>query len=241
MSSRRYKNRPDIFCICVWRCFAIAKHQRIITEFIKKGYHAYFDVSLVIRTKLEFYIKCAFNVWSYWGNRQEMKIKERRNFLPFGVPMYGGNQKTMEMSDTFAPAISKVSMPKLNILLSILIFRQPNELYPMDNSSICSIPPSVLHTIKQQSWHESSNEKTDDDELTPDMDKPQQFIQTVLNDLLRDLGLSKDTAQTLGTRLWLTKNCWLQDLHFCGIGIVKNSLRNISLKSVHCIVMIFLK
>ncbi|GFX46375.1 uncharacterized protein TNCV_238371 [Trichonephila clavipes] len=59
------------------------------------------------------------------------------------------------------------------------------------------IPWNILDDLDQIS-HISS---VSDDGYDPDTNDPELFSQSDLNDLVRDLGLSKDTAEVLGSRL----------------------------------------
>ena len=58
--------------------------------------------------------------------------------------------------------------------------------------------------------------------------QPKLFTQDELNDLRRDLNLSKESAQLLGSRLRDHSLYWLLELHSIGIAIKMKSLESIS-------------
>ena len=63
-------------------------------------------------------------------------------------------------------------------------------------------PPIALESTSSSSSSSSSTETSNHDYgSTPTKGQPKQFTQEELNDLVRDLGLSKETAQILGSRL----------------------------------------
>jgi hypothetical protein len=70
--------------------------------------------------------------------------------------------------------------------------------------------------------------------------EPQLFSQSELNDLVRDLRLSKDSAEVLGSRLNQRIYCLLAPLSY-GTGTEKKSLFHISLKmGTQCTAVMFL-
>lgn len=175
--------------------FTIAKHQRNITEFIKKAYHAYFGVKLGDQDKPWAPHKVCFQcveLLRKW-------TKGTRSSLPFGIPMVWREQQNHGDDCYFCSCDVKGfnSKNKNTIQYPDL----PSAKRPVPHGPGIPIPPPFLHTIQQQSSDESSNGRTDEDEFNPDVGQPQQFIQAELNDLVRDLGLSKDAAQILGSRL----------------------------------------
>lgn len=63
------------------------------------------------------------------------------------------------------------------------------------------VPPEHIDDVLQSSPESSQSQPTDDDfQCTPDNLK-QLFAQAELNDLVRDLGLTKEKAELLGSRL----------------------------------------
>ena len=65
-----------------------------------------------------------------------------------------------------------------------------------------SMPPDDVDDVLQSSPEFSQSQPTDDDfQCTPDNLKPRLFAQAEINDLVRDLGLTKEKAELLGSRL----------------------------------------
>lgn len=194
MSSRKCKNSPDIFCY-VCGDLTTSKQQRNITEFIKKAYHAYFGYKLGDQDKPwaphKVCLQCV-EVLRKW-------TKGTRSSLPFGIPMVWREQKNHIDDCYFCSCDVKGFNSKNKHIIQYPDL--PCARPPVSHGPGIPIPPPFLHTIQQESSDESSNEEPHEDIFIPDIDSPQQFIQAELNDLVRDLGLSKDAAQILGSRL----------------------------------------
>lgn len=62
-------------------------------------------------------------------------------------------------------------------------------------------PPGNLEDLHLSSESESSSSTDDVDFSSVEREEPQLFSQCVLNDLVRDLGLAKESAELLGSRL----------------------------------------
>lgn len=69
------------------------------------------------------------------------------------------------------------------------------------SDGVISTSPNTLDIISSNS--ESANSQSDDIGYSPPetSDEPQPFTQNELNDLVRDLGLPKDSSELLGSRL----------------------------------------
>lgn len=89
-------------------------------------------------------------------------------------------EKIMETTVIFVPVKSRVSILKVDILFSILIYRLLNDMYQE-----YLFFHLFFHTIQLQSSEESSNENIDEDVFSLDIGPPQQFIQAELNYLVR--------------------------------------------------------
>ncbi|GFU46858.1 uncharacterized protein TNCV_640111 [Trichonephila clavipes] len=71
----------------------------------------------------------------------------------------------------------------------------------MDLACIFSYPPDTLDNILDDLDQISHISSDSDDGYDPGTNDPELFSQSDFNDLVRDLGLPKDTAEVLGSRL----------------------------------------
>lgn len=62
-------------------------------------------------------------------------------------------------------------------------------------------PPDTLDNILDKPDQQSSSDDDSEDCFDPGSNEPKLFKQSELNDLVRDLGLPKDSAEVLGSRL----------------------------------------
>lgn len=190
----RCKNSPDGFCYICGRYWAVKQTLTSITGYIKQLYLAYFGMK--VRNQDKSWVphkvcKPCFNYLSSW-------FKGKKAALPFGIPMiwskpenhsddcyfccchvYGYNRKTRKQ--IFYPDnISSVIRP-----------------VPHGIDVPVPLPPAQLPVI----FSESSNAEHSEVQGFSESDAPQPFSQVQLNDLISDLGLSKDAAKLLHHRL----------------------------------------
>ncbi|GBM59391.1 hypothetical protein AVEN_17423-1 [Araneus ventricosus] len=94
-------------------------------------------------------------------------------------------------------------------------------------------PPDTVENIFCSNTESECEIDGDVDEVhDPISDEPKLFTQSELNDLVRDLYLSKGSAEVLGSRL-KEKNCWLLVGHFLGFGTENKSSIRYFLKAVN--------
>ena len=210
-SSRHHcRNKPDAFCyIC--GCYTLHHQRRNISLFVKRAYKAYFEVHLGDQDK-----KWAPHVVCH--NCEEMLrswTKGKRNGLPFGVPMIW-REPTNHVTDCYFCMVNTAGVGKKN---------RHKIVYPNISSAIRPAPHSEevpvpvfkgLPSLNDKDiGHDTDEEDSCDNELpeteweqpeecsseteSPPVPKP--LHQTELNDLVRDLGLSKKAAELLASRL----------------------------------------
>ncbi|CAI9734332.1 Hypothetical predicted protein [Octopus vulgaris] len=76
-----------------------------------------------------------------------------------------------------------------------------------------TFPPPHTLDLKNATSDHNEEDKCEDkgDDYTPDkIENLQLFTQEGLNDLVNDLNLAKDTAELLGSRLKMNKNCYCE-------------------------------
>ena len=204
-SSSRSKciNDPDSFCY-VCGCYALLHQRRKISEFVRSAYKAYFDIPLGDQDK-----KWAPHTVCH--NCEESLrdwTKGKRKRLPFGVPMVWREPKD-HITDCYFCIVNIKGIGKKN---------RHRIFYPSITSAIRPIPhseeiPVPLFSGFAPSEDVSSTSKSEQmlQEFTSDSEESsyagkqssalQAFSQAELNDLVRDLALSKKAAELLASRL----------------------------------------
>jgi hypothetical protein len=174
----------------------VKKHQRNITDFVKKVYYAYFGVKLGDQNKSwaphKVCISCVEDLRK-WLNGTKKSFR-------FGIPMIWREPKNHSDDCYFCSCNVKGYnlINKKEILYPNLL----SAMRPVPHSSEIPVPKSTekLEDIPEDS--EDEGETYDEDyRYVSDSIEPQLFSQIELNDLVRDLGLSKESAELLGSRL----------------------------------------
>ena len=198
-------NKPDAFCyICGY--FTLIRQRRNITSFVRRGYKAYFGLTLGDQDK-----KWAPHAVCH--NCEEMLrdwTKGKRKGLPFGIPMTWREPKD-HTTDCYFCLINTKGVGKKN-RHKISYPSIPSAIRPTLHSD--ELPVPVFNGLSpaeeegsdkdQESEHETQEILADSDDSsygTPESSTPQKFSQPELNDLVRDLGLSKNAAEVLASRL----------------------------------------
>ena len=124
--------------------------------------------------------------------------KGTRKSLNFGIPMVW-REPLDHVTDCYFCAVDTTGINRKN---------RSSLKYPDLESarrpvSHChEIPVPIFEDLPSVSDEEcSSFEEDEDEEFLPDKDEPQCFSQNELNDLVRDLSLSKSSAELLASRL----------------------------------------
>lgn len=206
ISRQKCVNSPDAFCyIC--GCYTLLRQRRRITSFIRRAYQAYFEVPLGDQDK-----RWAPHIVCH--NCEEMLrdwTKGKRKGLPFGVPMVWREQRD-HISDCYFCIVNTKGIGKKN-RHSVTYPSIPSAIRPVPHSAQIPVPVFSGFTSSDQKssgdeqhdyescreGHQQSSEDSSSD--TQCSSTPQQFKQSELNDLVRDLGLSKQSAELLASRL----------------------------------------
>ena len=226
MSSRRScKNDPDIFCYVCGK-FTLRQHRKSISEFVVKAYFAYFGIKLGDQDKRWApHIICSVCYSNLHG-----WICGRRS-LPFGIPMIWREATNHTNDCYFcliknqgftARNKSKIIYPIINS--AVLPVPHSDDLpipvfssLPQDEvlSQAChSVNKTCETTNRDLSETESQTTESEEDDDNQDLDfslpscsnettnkTPDTFNQGELNDLVRDLCLSKESTELLASRL----------------------------------------
>lgn len=189
---------PDYFCFICGE-YTVIRQQRNVSDFVKKVYFAYFKLKLGDQDKAwaphKVCRRCEEDL-RLWFNGKKTSFR-------FGIPMIWREQQNHTTDCYFCSVDVKgfntknkknISYPNLD-----------SAIRPVPHSSEIAVPqpPSSLDDIYL-------SESEDEDTLPPQGESssdfsvdegPQLFSQKELNDLVRDLGLSKESAELLGSRL----------------------------------------
>lgn len=202
-SSCRWKclNNPDSFCY-VCGCYTLLHQRRNITSFVRRAYKAYFEVSLGDQDK-----KWAPHIVCH--NCEEMLrdwTKGKRKGLTFGVPMVWREPKD-HISDCYFCLVNTKGVGKKN-RHKIAYPSIPSAIRPIPHSKQVPVPVFNGFDSSDDEEHENCHmtlqeiiSETEDSSDVIQSSDPQQFSQPELNDLIRDLGLSKKAAEILASRL----------------------------------------
>lgn len=207
-TSSRHKcvNSPDSFCyIC--GCYTLVRQRRNITSFVRRAYQSYFEVPLGDQDK-----KWAPHIVCH--NCEEMLrdwTKGKRKGLPFGVPMVWREPRD-HISDCYFCIVSTKGVGKKN-RHTVDYPSIPSAIRPIPHCD--ELPVPLFHGLAtvedtdseheheaDEGCHDEHQESSEDSSSgTQQSPVPQQFKQPELNDLVRDLGLSKAAAELLASRL----------------------------------------
>lgn len=188
---------PDSFCFICGE-YTVKRQQRNINDFVKKVYFAYFKLKLGDQDKPW----APHKVCRRCEEDLRLWFKGKKNSFRFGIPMIWREQKNHTTDCYFCSVYVKGFNTK----------NRKNISYPNLDSAIRPVPHSSEIPIPQppSSLDEYLSESEDEDTLPPQDESssdfsfdegPELFSQSELNDLVRDLGLSKDAAELLGSRL----------------------------------------
>lgn len=199
-SRRSCVNHPDVFCYVCGE-YTFKENRKPVTDFVKRAYNAYFSVKLGDQDKLwapHFVCKTCTEHLRQWTNG-------KRRSLKFGIPMVWREQKN-HFDDCYFCMVNvnginrnnrgKWTYPDLE-----------SARRPIPHSDELSIP--VFHELPELSEDEFTLSDTpcevydegNDSDYDGKPTSPQRFTQSELNDLVRDLNLSKEASELLSSRL----------------------------------------
>ena len=201
---RKCKNSPNLFCY-VCGSFTVKTQRRAITSDVKRIYQLYFGFPLGDQGKQwaphQICTSCSSGLQNW--------LNKRISAMLFAVPMIWREPKDHNQDCYFCLANvigfsrkhrMKISYPNLDSA------RRP---VPHDDSMPAPLPPknglcSLADKVGEDSDEESISAPKDstDSEYDPEESlKPILFSQKCLNNLIRDLALSKQKAELLASRL----------------------------------------
>ena len=196
-SRKRCRYEPDVFCYICGQ-YMMAQQKRNITDFVKRAYKAYFDMKLGDQDKSwapHMVCKTCVESLRGWTNG---KLK-----LKFAVPMVWREPKNHFDDCYFC----------INDMTGFNKHKKANWQYPSLDSAIRPVahsedlPVPVFTSLPEIDETEeipadlsiSSGDSCSDYEEPSN--GPQLFNQSELNDLVRDLCLSKEQSEVLASRL----------------------------------------
>jgi len=195
---RRCNNNPNVFCYICGE-YMNDKQRIHITAFVKQAYHAYFGVKLGDQDKSW----APHNVCKTCVESLRQWEKGQRKCLKFGIPMIWRQPKNHHDDCYFCV----VNMKGFNR------HKKSKWVYPNLESArrpVChsdDVPIPIFHTLQDPLSNNEEmpalefNETDDGSDYEENMSTSQQFSQEELNDLVRDLKLSKQASELLASRL----------------------------------------
>lgn len=200
MASRGCKNSPDSFCYICGE-FVIKKHQRNIAEFVKKVYYSYFGVKLGDQEKLWALQKVCYvcvEDLRKWSKMEKQTFK-------FAVPMIWREPKN-HSNDCYFCSVDVTGYNSKNKKV-ILYPNLPSAIRPICHGPDLPVPKppknfdNVVLDVTSDSKSDSDDHADVEFQCPSENLEPKLFNQTELNDLVRDLGLTKEKAEIIGLRL----------------------------------------
>lgn len=201
MASRGCVTSPDCFCyIC--GTYVVKKQQRNISDFVKKVYFDYFGMNLGNQDKPW----APHKVCSICVEELRQWSQGKKQSFRFGIPMVWREPKNH--SDDCYFCSCKVKGFNLKNKKEISYPNMPSAIRPVPHGPTIPIPslPVSLDNVLDETdilpqlcASEEGSEVSDI--YNPGTSEPIPFTQSELNDLVRDLGLPKDSAEVLGSRL----------------------------------------
>ena len=200
MSSRSCKLCPDSFCyVCGYYISPTqAKHKIVSGTKFFTAYHAYFGMAMGDQDK------SWAPHYSCGSCRSTLEgwLRGIRKSMPFAIPRIW-REPTNHHDDCFfcIVDISKYKKPKDR--LTLVYPSTPSSIGPVPHSDELPVPtpPQSEEAAAYHSEVDSPDELNDDCDFREPNDSPHFPIQQELDDLVRDLGLTKSNAELLTSRL----------------------------------------
>ena len=190
---RSCRNKPDMFCYICGE-YTIAPNRKPVTSFIRRAYHAYFGIKLGDQDKAwapHMVCKACTETLRGWTNGKRS--------LNFGIPMVW-REPTNHVTDCYFCAVHVTGINRKN---------RGSLKYPDLQSArrpvahCDEIPVPIFGELPDISDEDASSVEghEEEEEVVLEDDAPHPFSQKELNDLVRDLSFSKDSAELLASRL----------------------------------------
>lgn len=181
--------------------YTLVQNRNPITSFIKRSYLAYFQVTLGDQDKdwaPHIVCKKCTEYLRGWSKGQKTALK-------FGIPMVW-REPTNHVTDCYFCAVN-VSGINRNNRNSLIYPNLQSARRPVAHSEDIPVPVfTELPDIDEQESPILSVSDDEEDYVVEESGAPEYFTQMELNDLVRDLNLSKSSAELLASRL-KEKNC----------------------------------
>ena len=191
-SRRACRSKTDVLCYICGE-YTIVPNRNPVTKFIKRAYHTYFGTKLGDQDNAwvpHMVCKTCTEYLRRWTN-------DKKSCLKFGFPI-AWREPANHGTDCYFCVIYVTGISRKNW----------NSLkYPDLQSARRSaahydeIPVPVFGGLPDISDKDSSGVEDNEEEASLDDDAPHHFPQMELNDLVRDLGMSKCFAELLASRL----------------------------------------
>ncbi|XP_077791890.1 uncharacterized protein LOC144329130 [Podarcis muralis] len=187
---RSCRNKPDVFCYICGE-YTIAPNRKPVTSFIRRAYHSYFGIKFGDQDKAwapHMVCKACTETLRGWTNGKRS--------LNFGIPVVW-REPTNHVTDCYFCAVDVTGINRKN---------RSSLKYPDLQSASrpvahCDeIPVPIFGELPDISDEDASSVEGHEEVVLED-DDPHPFSQKELNDLVRDLSLSKDSAKLLASRL----------------------------------------
>ena len=202
-SRRRCLNNPNVLCYICGEC-TLQSNRRGISEFVKRAYLAYFKVMLGDQDKawaLHIVCKQCVEHLRQW-------TKKIRKSLRFGIPMVWRELKN-HFDDCYFCAVStkginnknRNSLVYANLESAIRPIPQCNEIPVPVFESLPELELPGFEVDQASVLSADSSETTVSDVDFTLSSPPQLLSQRELDDLTKDLNLSKESSELLASRL----------------------------------------
>lgn len=202
---RQCKNSPNKFCYICGR-YVLKSQCRPISEDVRKAYFLYFGCKIGDQDKLwaphVCCVSCCVNLVQWMrGNRSSM---------PFALPMIWREPKNHYDDCYFCLTSTEGYSKKMKNNITYPNLSSAIRPAPHGEGLPVPVPPLNLDQVdipelnddeECHSEREDLLENTSDPSYAPTLSEPHLVKQNELNDLVRDLGLSKQQAELLGSRL----------------------------------------
>ncbi|KAJ8716001.1 hypothetical protein PYW08_013286 [Mythimna loreyi] len=193
IAKRTCVNSPDSFCF-ICGSFTTSTQRRVISENVKMLYESYFGFTIGHQDKEWAPHRCCVTCIANLSNWMNGK----RSSMPFAVPMIWREPTSHDMDCYFC-------------LTNVVGFSRKNKgniVYPNTSSATrplphseelpIPVPPVAMEIVSEASLDTASSFVPSYEDRSSE---PHLIEQPELNDLVRDLNLSKQHAELLGSRL----------------------------------------
>ncbi|GFT93232.1 uncharacterized protein TNCV_2219981 [Trichonephila clavipes] len=196
MATRGCVNSPNCFCyIC--GSYTVKKQQRNISNFVQKVYFAYYGIKLGDQDKSWApHVVCSvcFEELRQW-------FQGKKSFR-FAVPMIWSEPKNHSDDCCFCScSVQGFNLKNRKDISYLTIILSAIRPVPHGPDLPIPSPPDTLDNILDDLDQVSHISSDSDNGYDPGTNDSELFSQSDLNDLVRDLGLPKDTAEVLESRL----------------------------------------